>query len=162
MCYFILSFWQFLRSFWVWLYFIGETEDGAEYKMGIIRVKTMVVYHFWAIYLVRKVGNRRWSSVGSSLDFTLAIANVSEYLDIFCQSVFIWVRIYFVGVKIFPICAIILLVSDLKKKKPIAAEHIGSLSLSVEVAVHMLNAQPKVCLGSQQEEKSIHFVCFPW
>lgn len=49
-----------------------------------------------------------------------------------------------------------------KEKKPIAAEHIGSLSLSVEVAVHMLNAQPKVCLGSQQEEKSIHFVCFPW
>lgn len=60
----------------------------------------------------------------------------------------------------FPICAIILLVSDLKKKK-IAMEHIESLSSSVKVAVHMLNAQPKVCLGSQQEEKSIHFVCFP-
>lgn len=61
-----------------------------------------------------------------------------------------------------PICAIILLVSDLKKKT-IAVEHIGSSSLSVEVAVHMLNAQPKVCLypGLPAERKGSPFCLFP-
>lgn len=115
MCYFIFSFWQFLLRFWVWLCFIEETEDAVRYKPGIIRVWAMVVYHFWANYSVRKVGSRRWSSVGSSLDFTLAIVNV-----------------HFVGKR--------------SKEKTIAVEHIGSLSLLVEVAVHLLNAHPKVCL----------------
>lgn len=61
-----------------------------------------------------------------------------------------------------PICAIILLVSDLKKKT-VTVEHIGSLSLSVEVAVHMLNAQPKVCLyrGLPAGRKEYPFCLFP-
>lgn len=42
-------------------------------------------------------------------------------------------------------------------------EHVGSLCSSVEVAVTcwMHNWKCACILGSQQEEKSIHFVCFP-
>lgn len=58
----------------------------------------------------------------------------------------------------FPICAIILL--EWSKERNNSCEAYMIIDSSVEV--HMLNAQPKVCLGSQQEEKSIHFVCFPW
>lgn len=37
-------------------------------------------------------------------------------------------------------------VGKLSKEKTIAVKHIGSLGLSVEVVVHMLNAQPELCL----------------
>lgn len=99
--------------------------------------------------------------MSSSLDFTLAIVNISEYLDIFCQSIFMNKNLFCWSEGVSNMCNY--LVGKLSKEKTIAVQHIGSLGLSVEVVGHMLNAQPEVYLypGLPAGKKSIHFVCFP-